>query len=209
MTIERDYATDDQQVPDSTTLQENSAGAAPSPAPVKRQSSLPDFDTLLVDLVDVGALDAEAVKDVKNDMALAYASERSFYDDYTMQHIKREEKDFYGQPEYVNDLSFLAEDAPNYGYGSYGQMPTESLDSSPDMASEDVIQKIERASMELGISKNPYQWKSNIPSDGPSGPSNCTTSASRSTCTWTALRFACFRRKTFNQMLRLWRLFIC
>lgn len=111
-----------------------------------------------MDLVDVGALDASALKDVKGNMELAYA-DRSFYDDYAMQHIKREDtKDFYGAPEYVtSDLGFLAEDS-GYGYG-YSQVQSDSLDSSVDLdpasfGEKDVIQKIERASLELGISKS-------------------------------------------------------
>jgi hypothetical protein len=113
---------------------------------------------LLVDLVEVGALDAETAKSAKDNMELAYA-DRSFYEDYAL-HIKREDtKDIYGQPEYVSDLSFLAEDS-SYAYG-YGQMQSESLDSAAGMeqqdaamAEKDVIQKIERASMELAISKS-------------------------------------------------------
>ena len=162
MTIEKDYADEDQQVPDSTNKQEAQTVAVPA-----RKPSLPDFETLLDDLVEVGALDAEELNEAKNgNMELAY-SDRSFYDDYAMQQIKREDnKDYYaygGAPEYVtSDLGFLSEDSA-YGY-TYSQMQSESLDSTVDLETasfgeKEVIQKIERASMELGISKNPYQWK--------------------------------------------------
>ena len=198
MTIEKDYSQavdQDQQVPDSSfNIVRRDSGAR-----VTQQKAatpgIPDFDTLLTDLAAVGALDTQDTHTADSSldiMDIAY-TDRSFYDDYGVAHVKKEpvfdsktvdlalmksatmplpassQEALYG-----SDLTLLGEES-QYNYYPNPRLPQTVNEPAASQGMDDLaltsvehygmdsdyetLQKIDRASIELGISKNPYQWE--------------------------------------------------